>query len=130
VGEGAGERVVSVLGEETFSHSFLWDELVSSKRGRKAKRLGGGRLLGMGGRGAVLVRAGGTGGGGTTMLCGLSSDGAGGGGVTTGTLWGMKPWNRVGDTGGEQLSRLGWVCGGEVGLTLRFGGDEKNIELG
>lgn len=60
------------------------DELVLSKSGRNAKRLGGGRLLGMGERRVVLVRAGGMGGGGTAILCGLSSDGAGGGGVTTG----------------------------------------------
>jgi hypothetical protein len=99
---------VSVWGEET--SSFLldeWDELVSSRRGRNAKRLGGGRLLGMGARGTVLVRAGGTGGGGTAILCGFSSDGAGGGGVTTGMTWALKPWNGGGDIGGEWPSDLG-----------------------
>lgn len=46
-----------------------------SKRGIKAKRFGGGRLLCIGGRGVGVVRCGGTGGGGTAMLCGLSSVG-------------------------------------------------------
>ena len=70
---------------------------MSSNSGRKAKRLGGGRLLRIGERGVVLVRTGGTGGGGTAILCGLNSDGAGGGGATTGMLWGLKPWNSGGD---------------------------------
>ena len=80
-----GERAVSVCGEDCSSGAFLGLEvgnaLVWSKSGRKAKRLGGGRLLGMGGRGAVLVRAGGNGGGGTVILWGLSSEGAGGTGT-------------------------------------------------
>ena len=78
-----GSDMVSVCEEDCSSGSFLgvevWDALVWSKSGRKAKRLGGGRLLGMGGRGAVLVRAGGNGGGGIVILWGLSSEGAGGG---------------------------------------------------
>lgn len=50
--------------------------MVLSKRGIKAKRLGGGRLLGIGGIGLGVVRSGGSGGGGTAMLCGLSSGGS------------------------------------------------------
>lgn len=47
--------------------------MVLSKRGIKAKRLGGGRLLGIVGIGLGVVRGGGRGGGGTAMLCGRSS---------------------------------------------------------
>lgn len=45
-----------------------------SKRGMKANRFFGGRLLGIGGSGVDDVRCGRRGGGGTGMLCGFSSE--------------------------------------------------------
>lgn len=95
--------------------------VVSSIRGRKAKRFGGGRLLGIGGRGVALVRGGGKGGGGTAMLCGLSSDGAGGGGGTV-ILCGLRTGK-----GGGKLSSLGCV---DIGLRRCLGGEAKKMELG